>query len=154
MSILAPVQLLDYAVEQLEYSLQLPSARPLPEPAAAAGLTFNMRMNEDASSGVYRLQLQVSFNQDEPPPEVEGHIYHKGSITITGWVKWATDESKSKADDPRKLLLVSGMSMLYGIARERIAQATASGPAARMILPSVSFLPLVEDWLTRNQQGN
>jgi preprotein translocase subunit SecB len=70
---------------------------------------------------------------------------------VTGQLYWA-DEEVAAREDARRLLLTNGLSMLYGIARVRVADITDDGDEDRLVLPSVNFLPVAEDWLSEDEE--
>ena len=147
---LAPLQLLDYAIDRVQYEQIRPGTEEMPDPAEIAGLGFRMEMEQMKDSDVVRLQLQVEVNQEELPEEVEGHVFHRGSIRISGWFTWIDEDVPERFKDPQKLMLVNGLSILYGVARNHMVHLTEPGPAPRLMLPSISFFPLVEEWLADN----
>lgn len=150
-SMLAPLQLLDYAVDHISYDQTRPEEGKPHEAAEAAGLGFKMEFQVLEDDEVFHLQLQVDVNTDSTPDEVEGHIYHRGSIKVSGWFAWLDKEITANFDNPKKLLLVNGMSILFGIIRNQFIHITESGPSPKLMLPSVSFLPLVDQWLSQNE---
>jgi preprotein translocase subunit SecB len=76
---------------------------------------------------------------------------HRGELRVTGWLTWISEEVATR-DDARRLLLVNGLSMLFGIARVRVADLTA-GSDRRLVLPSISFKPIVEDFLEEDRNS-
>jgi preprotein translocase subunit SecB len=48
-------------------------------------------------------------------------------------------------EDPEKLLKINGASILYSSAREFIITITSRGPWPPVLLPTVSFIPAVEE---------
>jgi preprotein translocase subunit SecB len=55
-------------------------------------------------------------------------------------------------DDAPELLLTNGLAMLYGVARVHIAQLTDGPSADRLLVPSISFQPMVEEWMNRDAE--
>lgn len=64
------------------------------------------------------------------------HPPYFGSI----WMQGLYEVHENYPGDPERLIRVTGASMLYGAAREMIANLTARGPNGMLTLPSVSFI--------------
>ncbi len=150
---IAPIQLIDFAVDQLTYEQARPAAEELPDALGGVvlGLDLERMYGEDEEHP--HLRLVVSFNEEDIPEDAEGHIYHRGRIVLSGWFGWSREEAAKHVDHPEKLLLVNGLSILYGIARQHLLQLTEPGPAPRMMLPSISLLPVVEQWLADQSEA-
>jgi hypothetical protein len=148
---IAPLQLLDYRSEALAYERL--EAEPAPEDVdIGVGLQFDIDTHFDEERGAQCIALKVGFNESEEdlPDDVIRYIAHRGRVKVTGWLSWI-DEEMSSRDDARRLLLVNGLSMLYGIARVRIADLT-EGEDERLLLPSVSFKPVADQFLDQEGQ--
>lgn len=147
---LAPIQLLDYAITDLAYKQDLPSDGPLPEALGGVSLAFGLELSQpegtapEGTAHTYQILLQVAFNEgaDGAPEGEEGHVYHRGHLQLLGWFRWKPPSGDFA--EPEKLLLVNGASILYGIVRTHLSQLTEPGPAPRLLLPSVSFRHIVE----------
>jgi preprotein translocase subunit SecB len=150
--IAAPLQLLDYRTTTLSYE-RLDAESPPEDTELGVGLSFGVDAEFDDEEEVQRIQLDVRYNQeDEVPEEIAQHIVHRGHVQVNGLLQWV-DEDYATRDDARRLLLTNGLSMLYGIARVRVADITADGEEDRLVLPSMSFLPVAEDWLSEGEEG-
>lgn len=147
---IAPLQLIDYTAETVSYE------RLDPEPApddieVGVGLGFDIDAKADREREAQQVTLSVHFNQNEEeiPDDMKPHIAHRGQVRVQGWIQWVNSEMAERDDAP-KLLLTNGLAMLYGIARVHIVQLTAGRRADRLLIPSVSFQPIVEDWLEQS----
>lgn len=151
---LAPIQLIDFAVDQLDYEQVRPPGEELPDALSGVVLGIDVEQVSGIDTEHPYVQLIISFNEEEVPEEAKasGHPYHQGRIVLSGWFNWSREKVAERVDNPEKLLLVNGLSMLYGIARQQLLQITEPGPAPRLMLPSISFLPFVERWLAKDEE--
>ena len=147
---MAPLQLIDFQSEILAYERLDAEASPEDSEGGTA-LTFQMEATYDEDEDAQHLVLTIGYNNEEVPDEVEPYIEHRGQVRVEGWLRWV-DEDFAERDDARSLLLTNGLTMLYGIARVRVADLTDTEEGDRLVLPSVSFRPLVEDWLEEMEE--
>jgi preprotein translocase subunit SecB len=151
---LAPLQLRDYRVATLSYEHQ--SAEPRPEEDnvdIGVALGFEMEFAWDEEQKAHCLTLLTSFNEEGVPEDQKPYVAHRGHIEVQGWFRWIDNEVATQ-DNSERLLLVNGLSMLYGIARTRVADVTSTGPGKRLLLPSISFLPIVSDWIEEEETAS
>lgn len=128
----APLQLRDYAVTDLAYR-----RRPDGERTPDDGLTMRFEMEGARAGGeTVLLVLRVWFNEAEDDDSETPPAPHTGHVEVRGGFQWVGPEDVPGRD---RLTVVNGLSVLYGIARVYVAQASGSGPDARLVLPSVSF---------------
>ncbi|MFP4203696.1 MAG: hypothetical protein ACLFS4_05140 [Opitutales bacterium] len=81
----------------------------------------------------WTLLLQVTFHKsetDENPPPYEGHLTIQGLFRV----------HEQFPHDAERLIHVTGASILYGAAREMLANLTARSANGMLSLPSVSFM--------------
>lgn len=142
---IAPLQLIDYRSELLAYDRRDPE--PIPDDVdAGVGIGVEIETDFDEERKVRCIHLTVVFNaEDEMPDEIRPYVMHRGRLRVTGWVNWINEEFAAR-DDAERLLLVNGLSMLFGIARVRISDLTSESDR-RLLLPSITFKPVVEDFL-------
>lgn len=103
---------------------------------AKPGDSFNVRCNQNvrrATEDDRRFQVTVEVAL-EPKPDSESVPYYSGGVSVVGFFKVADD-----FDDPLRLVVVSGSSLLYAAARELICNLTARGPHPMVTLPTISF---------------
>lgn len=147
---IAPLQLLDYRSELQSYERLDPE--PVPddlEMGVGIGIEFTTEFDDDRDALCVR--LTVKFNaEDDIPEDIQPHVTHRGKFRVTGWLTWISEEFATRTD-ARRLMLVNGLSMLFGIARVHVADLT-SGSDERLILPSISFKPIVEDFLEESSE--
>jgi len=148
---IAPLQLLDYRTTTLAYE-RLDAEPPPDDVDLGVALEFEIDATYDDENEVQRLALTVGYNEKEVPDEVAPYISHQGRIRVTGWLQWIDDEVSNR-DDARDLMLTNGLTMLYGIARVRVADLTEGGDRDRLLLPSVAFQPIVRDWLQEDEDS-
>jgi preprotein translocase subunit SecB len=148
--IAAPLQLLNYRTTTLAYERLEAESSP-EDLELGVGLSFGVDAEFDDEEEVQRIALDVRYNQeDEVPEEIAPYIVHRGHVRVTGLLQWVNEEYATR-DDARRLLLTNGLSMLYGIARVRVADITADGEEERLVLPSMNFRPVAEDWLDEEE---
>jgi preprotein translocase subunit SecB len=80
-----------------------------------------------------QIRLRVQFQ-----PSHEGNYPYTFRIDLIGYFN---APATAKNTDPLNLLKVNGSSILFGAAREMIANFTSRGPFRSVILPSISFVP-------------
>lgn len=150
MDFAAPFQLLDYHIETLSLERLHPSVEDVPESAGGAlGFGMEIRPTEDVEGEVYEVELELHVNEDEEaiPDEARERLFHRAHAALVGQFMWMDGKKPNDPEEADKLLLVNGLSMLYGNARIHLRQLTDPGPAPVLHLPSVSFKPIVEAWL-------
>ena len=147
---IAPLQLFDFETTTLAYERL--DAEPPPEEAdLGVALGFEIEAGVDEERDLQRIRLLVSYNEEDVPEDVEPYLKHRGRLRVTGWLQWV-DEETADRDDAERLLLTNGLTMLYGVARVRVADLTAGDD--RLLLPSVSFLPIVDGWLEEEESSD
>lgn len=112
-----------------------------PEQVSAGGLDvdFDVQRNENAPND-YRIILRVKLAQDGYTPD-ENPPYSL-SLTIVGYFTFAPDTPE---DIMGKMINLNGTSILYGIARGLVGQATGAGVHGQFVLPAVNFVALVNE---------
>ena len=86
----------------------------------------------DETNHVYQVVLEIIA---EPEDEKSKIPY---SINLIAVGLFTVNE---KFADPKRLLRITGASMLYSAAREFIITVTSRGPWPYVVIPTVSFLP-------------
>lgn len=148
---IAPLQLHNYSTTTLSYE-RLEAETPPEDVELGIGLSFGVDAEFDDEEEVQHIALNVRYNQEEEvPDDLVPYVVHRGHVRVTGQLYWA-DEEVAAREDARRLLLTNGLSMLYGIARVRVADITDDGDEDRLVLPSVNFLPVAEDWLDEDEE--
>jgi preprotein translocase subunit SecB len=59
----------------------------------------------------------------------------------------------AERDEAMRLLLVNGLAMLFGVARVHVAQLTEGYMTDRIVLPSINFQPLVDNWMQEEPES-
>jgi hypothetical protein len=147
---MAPLQLIDFHSDILAYKRL--EAEPWPDDVdEGIALSFELEARHDEDRNAQQLTLTIGYNdEDRIPDEAAPYIAHRGRISITGWLRWI-DEEIAARDNARELLFTNGFSMLYSVARVRVADLTEGASTERLLLPSVNFLPMVRDWLSQSE---
>jgi len=128
----APIQLLDYFLTDLHVS-----ANPSFNPKAKVPLTFedfeiSLEFNPAKDKHrEYRVILDLKYQ-----PPAEANVPYLFTAQIVGELLVFDAVEDALAD---RLVHTNGPSMLYGVLREVIRDATARGPYTAVILPSTSF---------------
>lgn len=151
----APFQFLDYHIEQLSLERLHPEIDGSPEKVGTAlGFGMEIRPVEEAEEDVYEVQLELHLNDEEDAiPEGEwDRVFHRAHLTLVGRFQWLEDAKPVDEEEADKLLLVNGLSMLYGTARVHLRQLTDPGPEPVLHLPSISFKPIVEQALQEDPE--
>ena len=89
------------------------------------------RQSDDKN--IWKLVLRVAFHEseaDETPPPYEGHLVIQGLFRV----------HEKYTHDADRLIHITGASILYGAAREMLANLTARSANGMISLPSVSFM--------------
>lgn len=143
----APFQLLDYHVETLTLERLHPETEEdLEQVGTALGFGMEIRPVEEGEEDVYDVELDLHINDDEGaiPEEGKKHIFHRVRLVLIGRVQWSENAKPEEEKEADRLLLVEGLSMLYGVARVHLRQLTDPGPEPVLHLPTVRFQPIVE----------
>ena len=144
---IAPLQLIDYTAETVSYERL--DADPAPDDMdLGVGLGFGIDTRADEERNAQCVILSVRFNQnnDEIPDDLKPYMAHRGQVRVQGWIRWMSEEMAERDDAP-ELLLTNGLAMLYSIARVHIAQLTDGRSADRLLVPSINFKPMVDEWM-------
>jgi preprotein translocase subunit SecB len=149
---IAPLQLIDYTTETVLYERR--NTEPTPDDVDVGvelGFGMDAKVDEERDAHCVTLIVRFNLNLEEIPEEVQPYIAHRGEVRVQGWIRWINDEME-KRDDAPELLLTNGLAMLYGIARVHIAQLTDGRSADRLLVPSISFQPMVDEWMNRDAE--
>lgn len=141
---LAPLQLINYRAAVRSYE-RFDDVEVSDDNSMGIALRLQFNHDYDEDTETQRLKLVVQYNQDEDVPEEQKpFIAHRGEIGVEGWLRWISKEIAEREDADR-LMRANGLSMLYGIARVRVADLTDQGNGSRLLLPSVNFQNIVEE---------
>jgi preprotein translocase subunit SecB len=126
------LKVIDYVVPEVECRAN-PACPANPQdvvpPSIRVGNRLAVKENEE---DVYRLSLHVEFGG----PEEKCSYF--GQIKVVGLFSIQHDVANKEI-----VLLVGGLGVLYGAAREFILSITSRGPNAPLMLPIVQFRPIV-----------
>jgi preprotein translocase subunit SecB len=143
----APVQLFSYTAETIQFDVNpvyveeepdLPNTEELSEERFDfIPEVISIPTQEEQGT----LRLTVGMNRDDE----EWSSYYRLSITITGRFEWVDPDPSIPDDEFRKYYMQSGLSLLYGIIREKVIQLSSSSPYPRMMIPTITFKGMVEE---------
>jgi preprotein translocase subunit SecB len=75
----------------------------------------------------------------------EEHRY-RARISVVGQFSFQDErEDRPPAEDLAHFFMQSSVSILYGIIRTRLADATSGQPYSKLMLPTMDFTPFIED---------
>lgn len=141
-SFAAPIQLTSYLLQHVELETH-PEVSDAPErvpPSISLDTPWNGTL--PTADGPSFLSLRVRLNEG-----VDDWQMYRGHFLLQGRFQWiGTDHEVDPARFTR-FYLASGYSMLYGLIRSLLMQLSASSPHPRILLPSISFSPVVEHLL-------
>ncbi len=136
----SPLNLLDYYVTDLSFSVnkaydyKKPSEFRLEDLVVEPTLIqVENAVPDSAATGKWQMRLRVRH-----VPAPDRNAPSQFMVELVGVFSVV---SGYPADKIQTLLEVNGASLLYGAARQVVRSATAQGPHAPVMLPSVSFYP-------------
>lgn len=100
-------------------------------------IQFDIKQNK-GNDTAYMIPLTIEVNESQGHSAASPYYIF---LAIRGFFSF------NKREDPEttaKMISLNGLSMLYGVARGIVGQATASCPHGRFILPSVNFIELLK----------
>lgn len=106
--------------------------------SGSVGVDFEVQRNEK-NPIEYRIIMRIKLAESGYVPE-ENPPYSL-ALTISGYFRFeaGTDEPTMK-----RMLHVNGTSILYGIARGLVGQATGASVHGQFVLPTVNFIQILE----------
>lgn len=126
------LKVIDYVVPEIECRAN-PACPANPQdvvpPSVRVGNRLAIKENEE---DVYRLSLHVEFGGPEEKCSYFGQIKVVGLFSV-----------QHGLENKEIVLLVGGLGVLFGAAREFILSITSRGPNAPLMLPIVQFRPIV-----------
>jgi preprotein translocase subunit SecB len=126
------LKVIDYVVPEVECRAN-PVCPANPQDIAPPSIRVSNRLAaKEGEENVYRLLLHVEFGGPEEKCSYIGQIKIMGLFSIQQGVA-----------NKEVVLLVGGLGVLYGAAREFILSITSRGPNAPLMLPVVQFRPAV-----------
>ncbi len=124
----SPLELLRHRIQRIRLD-----AHPQPAPDAVFDLAASINVARHAEKPrQWKVTLDVEFGPQNPgcPTPYSGAISFVGEFDV---------KPQYPEGDVRRLVEVTGVSMLYGACREAIANLTARAAHGMITLPSVSF---------------
>jgi len=148
---LSALQLDDYIVDEFHleasqlYLTDPEKAQSINEESADDEIGFGARLfTESDADDILGLRLVVEVNGDVDD-WAEDHRY-RSRISVVGQFEFQDDrEDRPSAQKLSRFFLESSISILYGILRTRLADATSGQPYSKLLLPAMDFTPFIED---------
>jgi len=137
-SMLATLQLNNFFIDSLSIENSRFFDPTMDEPCVEGQIncSHSILLPKDESSEPYMLALSIKVSPAEKKPALDPYLIQikvVGFFTFTGKM----DESEKE-----KMLDLNGASILFGIARGIVVQATGSGIAGKYILPAINFVEM------------
>jgi preprotein translocase subunit SecB len=114
-----------------EISLTATKADVVSKDFAVAATPYLAQSTENSLDWAIQLRVVIKPAPTDDPPPYTGAVTFFGNFRISENVP---EESR------RKIVATNGSSILYGAARELVANITARGPHPMITLPSISFV--------------
>lgn len=137
---ISPMQLNNYFVEEISIK-ENPAFDSSPDVERHIG-TINCALNFAKGIDVadhFKVQMIVSVEPSTIPPALDPYQI---SLTVVGFFSFPPGTSQMSDFDKDKLVSLNGSSILFGLARGLVAQATGIGQYGKYLLPPVNFLEL------------
>lgn len=148
---LSALQLDDYVVDEFHletsqlYLTDPEKAQMLSDESADDEIGFGIHLfTESDAEDILGLRLVVDVNGDIEN-WAEDHRY-RSRASVIGQFEFQDDpENRPPAQKLSHFFLKSSISILYGILRTRLADATSGQPYPKLLLPAMDFTPFIED---------
>ena len=137
---ISPMQLNNYFVEEICIK-ENPAFDPTPNVERKIG-TINCALNFAKGIDVedhFKVQMIVSVEPAATPPALDPYQI---SLKIVGFFSFPPDAFQIPDLDKDKLVSLNGSSILFGLARGLVAQATGVGKYGKYLLPPINFMEL------------
>ena len=148
---LSALQLDDYTVDDLRletsqlYLTDPEKAETLDEEDTEDEIGFGLNLLPDSEANhILGLRMIVDVNGDVEE-WAEEHRY-RARISAVGQFSFQDErEDRPPAEDLAHFFMQSSVTILYGIIRTRLADATSGQPYSKLMLPTMDFTPYIED---------
>lgn len=114
--------------------------KPMPSPAPVPHVALNLELGEgmlDDASPVYTCRLTITLL----PGESEQRHPYSVHIRVNGLFAF-THQSEIAEADRRRMVALSGVTMLYGFARDTVLHVTALSQHGPFMLPALNLVDL------------
>ena len=132
----------EYIVDDLsvrtntDFKLRKGPGKPV-EMRGQVKIQFDIKQRK-GNDTAYMIPLTIEVNESQDHPASSPYYVF---VAIRGFFSF------NKREDPEttaKMISLNGLSMLYGVARGIVGQATAACPHGKFILPSMNFVELLK----------
>lgn len=100
-------------------------------------------LHSEQSWSDYGLQFRLNF-----APKTERAVPYRGQLTVHGVVRM---HGQDDVLERKKIAVVNGVSLLYGIIRDMVCAVTSRGVHGQMLLPTLNFKSLADS--VANDEG-
>jgi hypothetical protein len=155
--VMAPIQLLDYAVSKLHFDTSHDAVRsePLSDVKFDIGFDFRFQPGEKGSD-IHGMEMEVTISgyrkeqqdeNDEPEDKESGKSRPTISLALSIVGLFRLEEAsgeKPPTDVIANFFFATSVSSLYGIAREKVKQITSQSKIPSIVLPVVNVGAICE----------
>jgi len=148
---LSALQLDDYIVDELRletsqlYLSDPEKAQALDEEGTEDEIGFGLNLfTESEENHVLGLRMVVDVN-GEVEDWADEHRY-RARISVVGQFSFQDErQDRPPAEKLADFFIKSSLSILYGVVRTRLADATSGQPYSKLMLPTMDFTPFIEE---------
>jgi preprotein translocase subunit SecB len=142
----APVQLVGYTVESVHFDVN-PSHLQQDAGAIDGSEVGEERFDfapevisipDSDNEGL--LRLEIGINRDHE----EWNSYYQFSLRVVGRFRWVDSNPSVSEETFKKYYIQSGLSILYGVLRDRVVSLCSASPYPRMMLPTITFEQIID----------
>lgn len=157
---LSALQLDDYIVDELYleasrlYLTDPERAEQLDEQDTEDEIGFGFDLlTASSADSILGLRMGVDVNADVEE-WAEEHRY-RARISVVGQFAFQDErEDRPPADELADFFMHSSVSILYGVIRTRLADATSGQPYSKLMLPTMDFTPFIDDMELSEEHEN
>lgn len=113
--------------------------------SSAIGVNFTIDQHEEDPLE-FRIEMRLQVAETGYSADINAP--YSISLTIVGYFTFAEG---TENDVMQRMIHLNGLSILYGIARGFVGQATGAGRYAQYVLPTVNFISLLQERLAKLQ---
>ena len=133
----ARLQLKDYWLEDLQWSpIEPPAASQDADDSILPKLRLSVHQKEDSSEYLCELQIFLTKGQ-----ALKAGAPYQFRLQLLGQFEFLEGTS---TETQHRMIHVNGSSILYGVARGVLAEATSQARAGKYILPAINLIELLE----------
>lgn len=142
---LAQLNLNDYYIDEFAFAANRDHERG-DAATGTLGVDFDIKRSAESSLD-FMITLVVDVNQRDEDFERSNYRIH---LKLSGFFSFVEDVSEEMING---MIHHNGLSMLYGVARGTVADATATSWHGKFVLPGVNFIELIKQKAEAAQKG-